>query len=135
MNKNLLIGIIVLILIIGGISYKGFKSNVGKLNTDPQVSGASVAETPVYFADDASAMYFYQDTCSWCIKEKPILEQLGNAGYRFKSMNIGSNYPNNQKWWQDYKISGTPTFIAKNGDRLEGFQDYDKLKSFMDLHK
>jgi len=76
-------------------------------------------------------MYFYQDTCSWCIKEKEILQKLGNEGYRVKSMNISKNVD----LWQQYNVSGTPTFIAKNGDRLEGYHDYDSLKTWLDQHK
>lgn len=137
MNKSWIIGVIVLVLVIGGLSYWGYKTNTGKT----QVSGASTVEDANYFDDTANVMYFYQDSCSYCIKEKEVLKKLGDEGYRVKSMNIGSNHPENQSAWKtnnpdgEYKITGTPYFIAKNGDRLEGYQDYDKLKAFLDNHK
>lgn len=137
MNKNWIIGVVVLVVIIAGLSYWGFKNNVGKSadSIGPQISGASSSTVPSYYNNNAQVMEFYQDTCEWCIKEQPVMEKLGTEGYRFKPMNIGANHPENQSWWKDYKVSGTPTFIAKNGDRLEGYQEYDSLKAFLDKHK
>ena len=36
---------------------------------------------------------------------------------------------------KQYNVTGTPTFIADNGDRLVGFQTKDQLKAFLDQHK
>lgn len=129
--KNIVFGAVVVVLIIVGVAYWGYKNNG---SVGPKVAGESES-TPNYFDDSANVMYFYQDSCSWCIKEKVVLKQLGDQGYRVKSMNIGSNYPDNQKYWKEYNISGTPAFVAKNNDRLEGYQNFDTLKAFLDLHK
>lgn len=128
-NKNWIIGLVVVIAAIVALGIWGFKSNTNKTASEETKIVAA------YFDDNAAVMYFYQDTCSWCIKQKDVLAKLGSEGYKVKSMNIGSNYPDHQSWWKEYNISGTPTFVAKNGDRLEGYQTADKLKAFLDSHK
>ena len=35
---------------------------------------------PAYASDASSVMYFYRDDCSFCIKQKPILEELSAEG-------------------------------------------------------
>jgi thiol-disulfide isomerase/thioredoxin len=138
MEKNKLIsGMVILIIIVAGLSYWGFKSNVGKsTGNGPQVSGATTdLENQAYYDENAKVMEFFQDTCSWCIKEQPILQKLGEEGYRVKPMNIGSNHPDNQGMWKQYNVSGTPSFVAGNGDKLEGYQSYETLKAFLDNHK
>lgn len=137
MNKNMLFGIALVIIVVGGLTYWGYKTNVGKTGTaGPQVAGeTTISPNEPYFDDNAKVMEFYQETCEWCIKESPVLRKLAEQGYRVKAMNIGPNHPENQHMWQDYKIKGTPTFVAQNGDHLEGYNDYDKLKAFLDTHK
>jgi hypothetical protein len=135
MSQKLILGIIVAVVVIGGLGYWGYRVNTSiSGGAGPQVSGAT-DETPIYFSDSAQVMYFYQDTCTWCIKEKDVLNQLGAQGYRVKPMNIGSNHPENQSFWKDYNISGTPTFVANNKDHLDGYQNIDTLKAFLDQHK
>jgi thiol-disulfide isomerase/thioredoxin len=136
-NNRWILGLVIVVVAIGILSYLGFKRDTSGANkAGPQTAGES-SGAPIYFDDNASVMYFYQDTCGYCIKEKDVLTQLGNQGYRVKPMNIGANHPENQSWWQQYGVSGTPTFIAKNGDKLEpiGYQDYGPLKAFLDKHK
>lgn len=128
-NKNWILGLVIVVAAVVALGYWGFKSNTDKTATS---NATPVAD---YYDENAPVMEFYQDTCSWCIKEKSVLEQLGAQGYKVKPMNIGPNYPDHQSWWKDYNVSGTPTFVAKNGDKLEGYQNYDKLKAFLDLHK
>lgn len=131
-DKRWILGLVVVIAAIVALGLWGFKKNENNngTTTTPQVSGEST-EKPVYYDDNATVMEFYSDYCSWCIKEKDVLKKLGDEGYRVKPMNVGIN----QNYWKDYNISGTPIFIAKNGDRLEGFHDYDSLKAFLDQHK
>lgn len=134
-DKKWILGLIVVVIGIAVLSYWGFKRNTsGKNTAGPQIAGQSTTE-PNYYDNNATVMEFYQDTCEWCIKEQPVLQQLGEEGYRFKPMNIGSNHPENQGWWQQYGVQGTPTFIAKNGDKLEGYHDYASLKAWLDQHK
>lgn len=129
-DKRWILGLVVVLAAIAAISIWGFKNSENKNTTSPQVSGENTTDVK-YFDENASVMYFYSDYCSWCLKEKEVLTKLGDEGYRVKSMNVGEN----QNYWKDYNISGTPTFIAKNGDRLEGYQDLDKLKPWLDQHK
>jgi len=129
-NKNWVLGLVVLILIIGGLTLWGFS----KKNTPAQIQGdATTLES--YYSQDATVMEFYQDSCSWCVKQKTVMESLGKQGYRFKPMNIGPNHPENKELWKKYNIQGTPTFIAQNGERLEGYQTEEDLKAWMDKNK
>lgn len=128
-DKSWILGLVIVVAVIVALGTWGYKSNTDKTPTENPVPVAN------YFDDSANVMYFYQDNCSWCIKQKDVLSQLGAEGYKVKSMNIGPNFPDHQSWWKDYNISGTPTFVAKNSDRLEGYQTADKLKPFLDSHK
>jgi len=139
-NNSWIIGLVVVIAAIVVLSIWGFKKS-GSQNTATQSqtsssqSSSQSQTSEKYFSESASVMYFYQDTCSWCIKEKDVLNKLADEGYRVKPMNIGTNHQENQGYWQQYNISGTPAFIASNGDRLEGYHDYDSLKAWLDQHK
>jgi protein-disulfide isomerase len=131
-EKKWILGLIILIAAVAAISIWGFKKTDSKdsSNVEKNISGEqSVGEN--YFSEDAAVMYFYSDYCSWCLKEKEVLQKLGTEGYRVKSMNVGDN----PAYWTDYKINGTPTFIAKNGDRIEGYRDYEVLKPWLNSHK
>jgi len=135
-DKRWFFGLIIVIAAIAALSILGFKRDTsGKNTAGPQANDTQINDSASFYDANASVMEFYQDTCEWCIKEQPILQQLGDQGYRFKPMNVGSNHPENQSWWQQYVVSGTPTFIAKNGDKLEGYHDYNSLKEWLDQHK
>lgn len=130
-DRKWILALVIVVAAIAALSIWGFKKSNNTTGTsNPEIAGQSM-ETPAYFAEDAQVMYFYSDYCSWCIKQKEVLQRLGNEGYKVKPMDVGKN----TNYWTDYKISGTPTFIAKNGDQLVGFQDYDKLKAWLDQHK
>ena len=136
-KDGILISIIVLIIVVGLGLFGYFKIGKKPVVAEPlptgvsqSVAGQATASAP-YFAEDAKVMYFYSDYCHWCQKEKDVLEELGQAGYKVKPMNVGEK----QDLWKQYNISGTPTFIAANGDRLVGYQDKDPLKNWLDQHK
>jgi len=128
-NKNWLVGLIALVIIVTvsiiGFSKLGNKNSA--INDNRAVSGV-VSES--FFATDAKVMLFYSDQCSWCNKQKEVLARLAVEGYRVKPMDVGAD----QSLWEAYKINGTPTFVAENGDRLEGYQTDDKLKPWLDAH-
>lgn len=136
MRKDwILISIIGLILIVGFGLLGYLKLSKKKIIANPLPSVANqIAGTaaPSYFNESAKVMYFYSDYCHWCQKEKAeVLEPLGKEGYAVKPMNVGEQ----ADFAKQYNISGTPTFIAENGDRLTGFQDKNQLKKFLDEHK
>ncbi len=83
------------------------------------------------FADETSPVwYFYSDTCQFCIKQKPILEELAQEGYRVKLMDVGRN----PSLWKQFQVSGTPTFIADNGkgERITGLTQKDALRAYLE---
>lgn len=132
-NKKWLVGLIVLVIIVAAGVW-GFSkiSNQNKTNEENKAISGVTSEN--YFDENAKVMLFYSDQCSWCVKEKDVLAKLNvenTEGYRVKPMNVG----NDQSLWETYKVNGTPTFIAENGDRLEGYQTEDKLKPWLDQHK
>lgn len=137
MRKDwILISIVGLIFVIGLGLIGYLKLSRKNIATNPQPSGPTQevagAQTQVtYFSEDAKVLYFYSDYCHWCQKEKTVLEELGKEGYKVRPMNVGEQ----PELAKDYNISGTPTFIAQNGDRLEGYRDKDPLKAWLDQHK
>ncbi len=137
MRKDwILIGIIGLILIVGLglIGYLKLSKKQVIANPEPSASGQAIAGavTAEYFSEDAKVMYFYSDFCHWCQKEmSDVLPDLGKEGYRLKPMDVATN-PN---LGNQYNITGTPTFVAANGDRLVGYQEAAALKAFLDQHK
>ena len=142
-KRNWIVGLVFLILIVG-LSFWGFNKN--KISADtltkPGQSPAAMTETAPtatnlitpdepYFDNNASVMEVYQPSCGWCITESPILKDLAKQGYRVKPMNAAAD----QTIWTKYNVQGTPTFIAANGDRLNGAQTEVQLKAFLDAHK
>lgn len=138
-NKNWMFGLVVLVIIIG-LSVWGFSRS--KTSADPKIiAGASneptgVASKPItgqedYFDQNATVMEFYQPNCGWCQKESAVMEELAKQGYKVKPMNAAAD----QSFWTKYNVSGTPTFVAANGDKIEGYQTADQLKTFLDAHK
>ena len=86
---------------------------------------------PPKFVNDASpVMYFESPKCHFCLQQKPILLELADEGFRVKDMDVLAN----PSYWQQYNITGTPTFVAGNGDRLVGLQAKDKLKDWLQEH-
>lgn len=137
-NKNWIVGLIALVIIVV-VAIIGF-GKIGNKN----ISGASTTKSEVkqitgqedYFSADAKVMYFYQPTCHYCLLQSPILSELAVEGYRVKPMD-GSKDPSVWAGFEGskYNVNGTPSFIADNGDRLEGMQQKEALKAFLDAHK
>jgi len=93
--------------------------------------GMALFKGPPAFASDASPVYyFYRDDCHFCIQQKPILEELAAEGFRVKLMDVNKN----PQYWQQYGITGTPTFMNSKTpeDRLSGLQPKDTLKVWLE---
>ncbi len=135
MRKDwILITVIGLIFVVGLglIGYLKLSKKEIAVNPSPPQEVAGEQNSSDYFSADAKVMYFYSDFCHWCQKEKDeVLSKLGPEGYQVKPMNVGEK----PDLGQQYNISGTPTFIAANGERLVGFQTIDQLKPWLDQHK
>lgn len=131
-----LISIIGLILVIGlgliGYLKIGKKQVIANPLPSSSQEVAGAATNAPYFSEDAKVMYFYTDSCHWCIKEKnEVLTPLGQEGYKVKPMNVGEN----QDLAKKYNITGTPTFMVEGGERVEGFQTKEQLKALLDKYK
>lgn len=138
MRKDwILITIIGLILVVG-LGLLGYlKLSKKKIIANPipsaptqEVAGEQIASND-YFSEDAKVMFFYSDFCHWCQQEKEVLAELGKEGYKVKPMNVGEK----PELGQQYNISGTPTFVAENGERLVGYKEKEPLKTWLDQHK
>lgn len=120
----ILIGVLV-VGFIGGIGYL-------KVSQNKNDNSSNKTQTEPYFDDNANVMYFYSPNCSHCIQEKPILTALAGEGFRVKPMNTQEN----PSAADQYKIKGTPEFISlKDGAKLEGFQEKEPLKAWLNQHK
>jgi protein-disulfide isomerase len=116
---------------IGKSNQKRISGEATNASIEEPASGGTITGKEAYFDPNATVMEFYQPNCSWCQKESAVLEDLAKQGYRVKPMDTAAD----QSLWTKYNVSGTPTFVAANGDKLEGYQTEDKLKAFLDAHK
>jgi len=91
-------------------------------------SGGSGAKT--YVDDNSPVMYFYSAQCSHCRAQTPILEELAKEGYRVKLMDVLAH----PEYWEQYGVSGTPTFLAANGDKQVGFTQKEELRAWFEAH-
>ena len=140
MRKDWSLIVIVSLIVVVGLGLFGyFRLSKKEVSLSPEpsseVAGVQEENSPPagdsYFAEDAKVMYFYSEACHWCLEEKKVLEELGKEGYKVKPMNVGEK----PELWKQYNVSGTPTFIASNGERLPGYQKKEPLKKWLDEHK
>jgi len=127
---------VALIVVVGiaiGIWLIAKNSNGEKVlgNNSEQSETTTTDTSKSYFDDNANVMYFYSDECRWCIEESKVFEEIAPLGYKVKPMNIGTDRSLASK----YNIEGTPTFVAKNGERNAGFMEKDALIKWLDAHK
>ena len=101
-----------------------------KTNLTSCVTGDVLVSPPYYFDNNASVMFFYRDGCSWCTKERDILMGLARDGYNVKPMHLDAH----PEYVKQYNIQVTPTFIGPDGKRLDGFQEKEELKAFLDKY-
>ncbi|MCX6806631.1 MAG: thioredoxin family protein [Candidatus Berkelbacteria bacterium] len=121
--KNVILPSLVVLLIVAVVVILG---STGSKKTTPQNS-TSVSS----YDENAKVMFFYSDLCSWCQKEKTVLDDLAKDGYQVKPMDVKAH----PDYWEQYKIKGTPTFIAPDGNRLDGYTEKEPLKQFLDKYK
>jgi len=118
--------------ILVGLLVVGFVGLIGYLKVSNSKPESVPKETETYFDDNANVMYFYSPNCVHCIKEKKVLSELAVEGFRVKPMNTLDN----PDVANQYKIKATPEFISqKDGARLEGYQEKEALKSWMEKHQ
>ncbi|MEM4254744.1 MAG: thioredoxin family protein [Candidatus Norongarragalinales archaeon] len=83
-----------------------------------------------YVDENSPVMYFYSAQCTHCQAQAPILEELSKEGYRVRLMDVLVN----PEYWKQYDVSGTPTFLAANGDRQVGFTQKEALRAWLEAH-
>ena len=113
MDNKVWIGLGVLVLVVLGVFY---------------YFGASAQAS--YVSAKSPVIYVYQDDCVHCQAMHPIMVDLGSQGYRVNALDAQTN----TSIWTIYNVSGTPTWIAANGDRLVGEQSEADLKAWLDSH-
>lgn len=134
-KNNWVLGLVVFLVIVGFGIWGFSKSKPGSVKSvagvsEPDVSNVAV-DTSKFFDENATIMFFYSDGCGWCTKEKAVLSTLAVDGYKVKPMDVGKN----PDLWKTYNVKGTPTFIAANGQRQEGYMEKDALKAWLDANK
>ncbi len=92
---------------------------------------SSLAKPPANYGDPRSpVMYFYGESCHYCEQQEPILGTLAGEGFRVKLMDVGVH----PEYWQQYGVSGTPMFMALNGDRRVGLTGEAELRQWLSAH-
>lgn len=122
----ILVGVIVVIMAAATIA---FFAQAPGLSTKPIASTDKTVVAEPFFDDSSTIMYFWQPGCSYCQKQAPILREIAaDKGLKVKSMNVEDQ----PALWQQYQLTGTPTFVDAYGKRLVGLQkDKDTLIQFM----
>jgi thiol-disulfide isomerase/thioredoxin len=73
--------------------------------------------------------------CGPCKQMKPHIDKLVSEGYSIQSIDIDDN----PTLSESAEIRGVPTLtISENGsevERMVGYEDYDRLKSRIDIYK
>lgn len=131
MNKFAIVGIICGALLVVAVAVLIAFPWKGSNNSNSESGKVAGVETPIYFDATAKVKYYYSPYCSWCKEEAKVLEVLAKEGYRVNPQNVYDN----PQLGVDAKVDGTPTFIAENGDRLDGYQVEEKLRDFLEKHK
>lgn len=134
----ILIIVVVAIILAFNYSSQNTTSETQATTTNQTVAGTSAGETTTaptseqksYFDNASKVMYFWSPACSWCQKESVELENLAKEGYRVKNMNVQAD----SSLWEKYSVTGTPTFIAEDGSRLEGYNQADTLRPWLEAH-
>ena len=82
---------------------------------------------------------FYSDTCSHCIKMKPIVEEFRrkHEGKFKKFMLVPFDTSSNISMFHEFRVTGTPTFVITDGegkeiDRVAGELSLEALEKFME---
>ena len=114
---NYIFPIAILVLLVGGYLFFTNQSKTGQAIANDLPPAGSV-------------YYFFRAGCHFCEQEDPIIENLTNEGYNIVWMDVGIH----QDYIEKYGVSGTPTFLASNGERHAGFLEYDALKAWLDQH-
>ena len=94
------------------------------------LASGSAGGQKAYFDANSPVRYFYSDQCHFCQQQAPILAQLAQEGYRVKPMDVLAH----PDYWNTYNITGTPTFIASNGERQVGLTQIDELRAWLQSH-
>ena len=91
-------------------------------------SGGS--DSKAYTDDNSPVMYFYSPQCKFCKEQEPILQELGKEGYRVKLMDVLAH----PEYWAQFNVTGTPTFLAANGDKQVGLTQKAELRAWLEAH-
>ena len=142
MKQGIILGVAVVVVVALGVGIyfllpstpsqpKAVSNPAATATATTSVSGGE-SDNAAYFSQDAKVMFFYSDTCHWCQQQVAVLNEIAKDGYKLKPMNVGTN----QDYWKTYNISGTPTFVAPDGDTKVGYQaDKAALEAWLDKYK
>jgi len=116
-------------------SHQDMISEVHKLKTGTGEETATQTRT----TKSAEAVFyeFYSDTCTHCIKMKPIVEEFRkkHEGKFKKFLLIPFDTSSNISMFHEFRITGTPTFVItdaedKEVDRVSGELSLEALEKF-----
>ncbi len=150
-KKNLIIGIVSVILVGGLIFLASYASNgYGSGKNTYKFTDITVDEyLELMKNEEKQIVYLAKQGCGWCEKENPIIKKLGTEYnlkiYRLDATNFFDNATNqytedgkkfinsNEIYSEGY---GTPnTLIVQNGDIVDGVYQYVDEDGLLELFK
>ena len=127
--------VIVLALIWASNYYQSSKNNYTSAEKNQESSAATNSDSKDNSTaiDESKPLFFYSDYCPHCQKMKPIVEKLQSQGYQIEW--VDANARQNEKLNYKYQITGVPTFVRPDGQKLIGEQDEQTLADFLKDYK
>ena len=130
-------GVISIILIVFAVIVV-WQIGINKNNSNKQGQGKvagvfSGDENISTNIDLTKPLFFFSETCSHCQKMKPIVTDLQSQGYQIEWVDASSSQ--NEELDNKYQITGVPTFVRPDGQKLIGEQDQQTLAIFLKDYK
>lgn len=147
--KKMLIFAAILIVLFGAIAFVN-RAETTQGISDNELSAEEQKKQESYYTNKTSSdelgkqldakgeetVYFYQTSCTHCMKVSPIVVPLAKElGVDMKVLNLETD----QNGWDAFHIEGTPTIVrykeGKEVSRIVGEQSKDEFKKWFESNK
>lgn len=148
--KKMIIFAAILIVLFGAIALVNREDTTTKGVTNNPLSSAEQKKQETYYTNKISSdelqkqlaakndetIYFYQTSCTHCMKVSPVVVPLAkNLGVNMKVLDLQTD----EKGWDAFKIEGTPTIVhykqGKEVSRIVGEQSKETFTKWFETNK